>query len=68
MVASCACSCSSSKKFKSSNINSLKEEDIKIFVNLSDTNKETVKIKAELPLNINLVDINPDFATVSIKK
>ena len=53
---------------KSSNINSLKEEDIKIFVNLSDTNKETVKIEVELPLNINLVDISPDFATVSIKK
>ena len=53
---------------KSSTINNLKEEDIKIYANLSDTDKVTVKIEAELPLNIDLVDITPDIVTVSLKK
>ncbi len=49
-------------------ISNLKEEDIKIFVNLSNTDKETVKVETELPLDFYLVDITPDEVTISIKK
>ncbi|MDX9799239.1 MAG: CdaR family protein [Bacteroidales bacterium] len=49
-------------------INNLKEDDIKIFVNLSDVDKETVMIEVELPSEINLIDITPDEVTISIKK
>ena len=53
---------------KQSHINSIKEEDITIFVNLSDTERETVKVEAKLPLEINLIEILPEEVTVSIKK
>lgn len=53
---------------KQSHINSIKEEDITIFVNLSDTERETVKVEAKLPLEINLIEIFPEEVTVSIKK
>ncbi len=53
---------------KQSHINSIKEEDITIFVNLSDTERETVKVEAKLPLEINLIEILPEEVAVSIKK
>lgn len=53
---------------KYSAIKNVKEEDLKIFVNLSDTDRETVNVEAELPPDISLVKIIPDEVVISIKK
>ena len=46
----------------------IRKDDITLFVNLSDTEKETVKIEAELPPNVTLVKIIPEEVIISIKK
>lgn len=49
-------------------LKNIKEEDIKIYANLSDIDIDSVKLQAEIPPNIELISITPDEVKVSIKK
>ena len=53
---------------KYSHIKSITKEDIEVFVDLSDTEKEKVKTDIKLPSGINLIQIIPEEVTISIKK
>lgn len=53
---------------KYSHIRNVKEEDIKVFVVLSDIEKEKIEIEVELPSEINLIQVIPKEVMVSIKK
>ncbi|MDD3655309.1 MAG: CdaR family protein [Atribacterota bacterium] len=53
---------------KTNIIKNIKEEDIKIFVNLSDIGIETAQVQAEIPSDVNLVSIIPKDVSISIKK
>jgi YbbR domain-containing protein len=48
-------------------INSLTEDDIKVFVNLLDLEIGKVKIEVELPSGISLIQVIPEEVNVSIK-
>lgn len=53
---------------KYNNMVNLKIENIKVFVNLSDMEQETVKVEVELPPGVELVQVIPEVVTISIKR
>jgi len=53
---------------KYSNMKNTTREDIRVFVDLSDTEKEKVKTEIELPSGINLIQVIPEEVMISIKK
>jgi len=53
---------------KYNDMKNITENDIKVFVNLSDTEMERVKIEAKLPPGINLIQLIPEEVDISIKK
>jgi len=53
---------------KYNNIVNLKIENIKVFVNLSDMEQETVKVEVELPPGVELVQVIPEVVTIAVKR
>ncbi|MBP8717643.1 MAG: hypothetical protein KBI07_00945 [Candidatus Atribacteria bacterium] len=53
---------------KYNNMVNLKIENIKVFVNLSDMEQETVKVEVELPPGVELVQVIPEVVTIAVKR
>ena len=53
---------------KYNDMKNITEDDIKVFVNLSDTEMERVKVEAELPPGINLIQLIPEEVDITIKQ
>ncbi len=53
---------------KYNDMKNITEDDIKVFVNLSDIEMKRVKVEAELPPGINLIQLIPEEVDISIKK
>jgi len=53
---------------KVNDMKNITEDEIKVFVNLSDTEMERVKVEVELPPGINLIQLIPEEVDISIKK
>lgn len=53
---------------KYNQVNSITEEDIKAFIDLSDIEKEKGKVEIELPSGINLIQMIPEEIAISTKK
>ncbi len=53
---------------KYNQVNSITEEDIKVFIDLSNIEKEQDKVEIELPSGINLIQIIPEEIVISTKR
>jgi YbbR domain-containing protein len=53
---------------KYDDMKNITEDDIKVFVNLSDTETERAKVEVELPPGINLIQIIPEEVDIAIKQ
>ncbi len=53
---------------KYSHMKAITREEIKVFVDLSDIEKEKVKVEIELPANIDLIQVVPEEVVILIKK